>query len=253
MTTPCAQSSRAKASAFYTSHTIKEARSQTDDIESVVLVGLDDNGQVVDGSEKEIACDGVVLAIGMVPTVELTALLQCELTFDSARGGWAPVVDEWMRSSVDNVFIAGDAAGYNDGMATNPAIAEAQGRIAGIAAAESLGAIDSATAHERRSELAAALDGAGASEVHSHWKRWMHALINAGGLGAYICQCEEVTKGGTARCVPASLPGVGVGADERAQPRHAPQGRPRQPGPGQAAHPRRHGPLPGQAVAASTS
>ena len=184
-----------KGVTFYTSHTIKEAKSQTDDIEAVVLVGLDEGGQVVDGSETEIACDSVVLAIGMVPTVELPALLQCELAFDSARGGWAPVVDEWMRSSVDNVFIAGDAAGYNDAMAANPAIAEAQGRIAGIAAAESLGAIDSATAHERRSELAAALDGAGASEVHSHWKRWMHALINAGGLGAYICQCEEVTKG----------------------------------------------------------
>ena len=184
-----------KGVTFYTSHTIKEARSATDDIESVVLVGLDDSGQVVDGSETEIACDSVVLAIGMVPTVELPALLQCELAFDSTRGGWAPVVDEWMRSSVDNVFIAGDAAGFNDGMVANPAFAEAQGRIAGIAAAESLGAVDSATAHARRSELAASLDGAGSSEVHSHWKRWMHALINAGGLDAYICQCEEVTKG----------------------------------------------------------
>ena len=184
-----------KGVTFYTSHTIKEARSATDDIESVVLVGLDDSGQVVDGSETEIACDSVVLAIGMVPTVELPALLQCELAFDSTRGGWAPVVDEWMRSSVDNVFIAGDAAGFNDGMVANPAIAEAQGRIAGIAAAESLGAVDSATAHARRSELAASLDGEGSSEVHSHWKRWMHALINAGGLDAYICQCEEVTKG----------------------------------------------------------
>ena len=60
-----------------------------------------------------------------------------------------PDHDEWMRTSVENVFVAGDAAGFHDGMVLDPEIARGQGRLAGIAAAESLGAIDSAEARGR--------------------------------------------------------------------------------------------------------
>ena len=179
---------------LYTSHTVKEASGKADDIESVVLVEIDDNNEPVAGSEKVIAADTVCLAIGLVPNVELLSLLDCDLAFKSELGGYVPEHDDWMRTSVDTVFVAGDAAGFHDGMVLDPEIARNQGRLAGAAAAESLGAIDSAKALALRSDIQAATVAATPTEVHTGWRRWLQSLVNAGGLDVFACQCEEVTR-----------------------------------------------------------
>ena len=109
-----------------------------------------------------------------------------------------------MRTSVDSVFVAGDAAGFHEAMVLNPDIARDQGRIAGIAAAESLGAIDN------RISL---VDGANVrnfrhqggyryfrmplhhqQKFHTLWKKWLHSLANASSQDIFACQCEEVTR-----------------------------------------------------------
>ena len=179
---------------LYTSHTVKEASGKADDIESVVLVEIDDDNEPVAGSEKVIAADTVCLAIGLVPNVELLSLLDCDLAFKSELGGYVPEHDDWMRTSVDTVFVAGDAAGFHDGMILDPEIARNQGRLAGAAAAESLGAIDSAKVLALRSDIQAATVAATPTEVHTGWRRWLQSLVNAGGLDVFACQCEEVTR-----------------------------------------------------------
>ena len=179
---------------LYTSHTVKEAAGKADGIESVVLVEIDDDNEPVAGSEKVIAADTVCLAIGLAPNVELLSLLDCDLTFKSELGGYAPEHDDWMRTSVDTVFAAGDAAGFHDGMVLDPEIARNQGRLAGIAAAESLGAIDNAEALARRSDIRSAAVAATPAEVHTGWKKWLRSFVNAGGLGIFACPCEEVTR-----------------------------------------------------------
>ena len=178
---------------LYTSHTVKEATGRADDIESVVLVEIDDNNEPVAGSEKVLAVDTVCLAIGLVPNVELLSLLDCDLSFKSELGGYVPDHDDWMRTSLDTVFVAGDAAGFHDGMVLDPEIARNQGRLAGVAAAESLGAIDTAKALALRSDIQAGAVTATSTEVHTGWKKWLQSLINAGGLDIFACQCEEVT------------------------------------------------------------
>ena len=178
---------------FYTSHTVKEASGADGEIDSVVLVQIDENNEPVVGSKKVIAADTVCLAIGSVPNVELLSLLGCEMSFKSELGGYVPDHDEWMRTSVENVFVAGDAAGFHDGMVQEPEIAENQGRLAGIAAAESLSAIDSSEAHARRSGIWASTSSAPPAEVHSYWKKWLDSLVNAGGPDVFVCRCEEVT------------------------------------------------------------
>ena len=157
-----------------------------------MLVEIDHNGMPVAGSEKVIAADTVCLAIGLVPNVELLSLLGCDLTFRSELGGYVPDHDDWMRTSVETVFVAGDAAGFHDAMVLDPDIARDQGRLAGVAAAESLGAIDSAEALARRSELQSA-SAAAPAEVHTYWSRWLRSLVSAGGPDIYACRCEEVT------------------------------------------------------------
>ncbi len=183
-----------KGADFYTSHVIKEARGSTDEIESIVLVEIDSENRPVAGSEKEIACDTVCLAIGLVPNVELPDLLDCEMGFDSRLAGFVPKVDDWMRTSVDTVFVAGDAAGWHDGMIGRPEIALHQGRLAGLGAALSLGSIDSGTAHDRRAELQATWPSVSTSDAYSGWNKWLSALVNTGGPDVFACQCEEVTR-----------------------------------------------------------
>ena len=178
---------------LYTSHTVKEATGKADDIESVVLVEIDENNEPVAGSEKVIAADTVCLAIGLAPNIELLSLLGCDLSFRSELGGYVPDHDDRMRTSVDNVYVAGDAAGFHDGMIVDPEIARNQGRLAGIAAAESLGAIDNVEAHARRSDIQAAAVAATPAEIHTGWKRWLESLVNAGGPDIFACRCEEVT------------------------------------------------------------
>ena len=184
---------RGKGVELYTSHTVREAVGSGGDLESVVLVEIDDNGEPVAGSEKVIAADTVCLAIGLVPNVELVSLLGCDLTFRSELGGYVPDHDDWMRTSVDSVFVAGDAAGFHDDMVLDPEIARNQGRLAGVAAAESLGAIYKEEAVARRSDLQAGAVAPTPAEVHTGWKKWLQSLVNAGGQEVFACRCEEVT------------------------------------------------------------
>ena len=179
---------------LYTSHTLKEAVGGEDGIESVVLVAVNERNEPVSGSEKTIAADTVCQAIGLVPNIELLSLLDCDISFKSELGGYVPDYDEWMRTSVENVFVAGDVAGCHDGMVLGAKVARNQGRLAGIAAAESLGAIDSAQARARRSEVQADAVAASPVEVHSVWNQWLQSLVNVGGLDVFACECEEVTR-----------------------------------------------------------
>ncbi len=75
-----------------------------DGVAALTVVGAD-------GGERVVACDTVVLAVGLVPQVELPAVLGCALTHDVARGGWVPVLDDAGRTSLAFVRVVGDAAG----------------------------------------------------------------------------------------------------------------------------------------------
>jgi thioredoxin reductase len=178
---------------FLTGHTVQAARGATGEVESVVLVRLDGDLAPIRGSETEHGCDTICLAVGLVPNVELLNLLDCRLVFRSELGGFVPETDEWMRTSVPEVFVAGDGAGFHEGMVPDPEVARGQGRLAGLAAAASLGALDEGRARARRAELGAPSAGR-PQEVHSHWRRWLRSLINAGGWEVHACQCEEVTR-----------------------------------------------------------
>lgn len=182
----------AKGVELYTSHTVREASGSAGEIDSVVLVEIDDCNEPVDGSEKVIAADTVCLAVGLVPNVELLSILGCDLIFRSELGGHVPVCDDWMQTSVDGVFVAGDAAGFHDGMALAPEVSRRQGQVAGIAAAESLGAVRIEEARDRREGLRAA-PPAGPADVQAGREKWRRSLVKAGGLDVLVCPCEEVT------------------------------------------------------------
>ncbi len=175
---------------IYTSHTITEATGLNGDTESVTIAKIDENNQSITNTEKTIPADTICLAIGLIPNVELLTLLGCELTFNPDLGGHSPIHDASMRTTLETVFVAGDAAGVHDSMALDPEIARNQGRIAGISAAESLGKINSSEALSRISEIPAAPMG----KAQNHWQQWLHAFANATDQNIYACQCEQVTQ-----------------------------------------------------------
>ena len=177
---------------FFLAHTIREARGRTGEVESAVVVAVDAELAPRAGTEREIACDTVCLALGLAPSVELLGLLGARMTFASGLGGWVPETDAWMRTTVPGVFAAGDCAGVHEGMLADPDLARAQGCLAGLAAAESLGALTAAGAEARRPERAAR--PAPGREAHGHWQAWLRSLVRAGGLEVNVCQCEEVTR-----------------------------------------------------------
>src|SRR5262249_26160349 len=168
------------------------ARGRVGEIESMVLVAVDGDGRPIAGRDREIACDAVCLAVGLVPSVELLHLVGARLRFDGTLGGWVPEVDASMRTSVPSVYAAGDCAGFCERMLGAPGVARAQGRVAGLAAAESLGVLGRREAEQRRGPVSPAMPPS--ADAFSYWQIWLRSLIEAGGWNVNACQCEEVTR-----------------------------------------------------------
>jgi thioredoxin reductase len=179
---------------FYPGHVVAEALGSRDEIEGVRLAALDGDLRPIPGRATEIACDTVCLAIGLVPQVELLQILGCRLAFRSERGGFVPEIDPGQRTSLPDVFAAGDVTGVDEAAVTAPDRAHAEGRRAGLAAAAALGVIapDQASAPPRAIGAPA---GAIAPRVHDYWRQWLRATLAAGGWDILACQCEEVTRG----------------------------------------------------------
>ena len=172
---------------IYLSHTVKEARGKVGEVESVALVQVDAALEPVAGTEREIACDTLCWAVGLVPNVELLHLVGARLAFSSPRGGWVPQLSDVMQTSVTGVFAVGDCAGVRDGVGGDPDVAHEQGRVAGVAAAESRGANLSPLPSRVRA-------GADGIAVHAYWQQWLQSLLHVGGWEVNVCQCEEVTR-----------------------------------------------------------
>lgn len=117
-----------------TRHTIVEVRGE-DAVEAAVIARLDENWQVIPGSEREVAVDVVCLAVGLSPLVELMQLAGCGLKYVAELGGHVPLRDASLRTSIQSIFVAGDAAGVEEASS-----AMVEGRLAGATAAGDLGA-----------------------------------------------------------------------------------------------------------------
>lgn len=133
----------------YTGHTIVEAvAGNTGCVSKVVLAAVDEKFQPVPGTEQTLEADCVAIAAGLKPVAELLRLLNCQFTFNGVFGGYIPLHDENMETSLKGVYVAGDATGVEE---ANTALEE--GRIAGISAARELGLIAEADAEARKAEI----------------------------------------------------------------------------------------------------
>lgn len=76
----------------------------------VTVSQVDEHRNIVPGTEKEIACDTLILSVGLIPENELTK--QAGAKMDQVTG--AAVVDEFYETSVAGIFAAGNVLHVHD-------------------------------------------------------------------------------------------------------------------------------------------
>jgi thioredoxin reductase/bacterioferritin-associated ferredoxin len=171
-------------------HIIVEARGRGQ-VEEAVVARVDRDWRPMRGTEKTLKVDTVCVGYGFVPSVELTRLARCEHGYDPRLGGWIPVRDHTMETSVPGVYAVGDCAGVAGSL-----VAVEEGRIAGISAACSLGRLSSAEAGKRMEPSRRRLAGLmRLRRVLDEISAPRPGLFELAREDTIVCRCEEITFG----------------------------------------------------------
>lgn len=91
------------------SHTVVAIKGN-DRVESVVIAEVDASKKPVPGTEREIECDTLLLSVGLIPENELTR--KAEIEISPVTNG--PKVNQFMQTSIKNVFACGNVVHVND-------------------------------------------------------------------------------------------------------------------------------------------
>lgn len=118
-----------------TSTTIKRAIG-LEKVTEVVLINLDQNWEELKGTEKIIPVDGVCIAVGLMPLTNLLAMAGAKMKYIGELGGLVAITNSNFETSLDNVFVCGDASSVEEASS-----AMVEGMIAGLVASKKLGRI----------------------------------------------------------------------------------------------------------------
>lgn len=95
-----------------------------DEVSHITVQRLTANGELT-GKEETIDVDTVCLSAGLLPLVELSQLLNCELVDIPELGGIVPLHNDYLKTTVDGVYVAGNITGIEGAQ-----VAMAQGKLA---------------------------------------------------------------------------------------------------------------------------
>lgn len=138
---------------FYLSHTIVKAEGE-ECVTGVTIAEVDSKFQFIPGTEKHFDVDTICLAVGLSPMSQLLKMAGCKMEDNPKRGGQVPICDEYGRTSLPGVFVAGDVSGIEEASS-----AMIEGRMAGIVAAEYLGYMEKEELDTELVSLDDALEG----------------------------------------------------------------------------------------------
>ena len=158
-------------------------------LKQVLLAPLSPDGRPDRLRSSLVEADVLCVGYGFLPAVELAAAIGCELRYDARWKHLAVVRDADGRTSLPQVFAAGDGAGFGGARA-----AEAEGTLAGIAAALDCGAAETPALVRARDGARSALERARRFQA-ALWQLYdapvpTHHLADPGTL---VCRCEEVS------------------------------------------------------------
>jgi len=169
--------------------TVFEAHGR-DELEAVTYGPLDpESWRPLRDQSQKIEVDLLVVGFGLVPNTELTTLAGCHHEYVHHVGGWIPVRNGRMETSVPSVFAVGDGAGVAGAL-----VAVEEGRIAGITAAEHAEAIRPDEADRRRAPSLARLRSlARVRALLDEISRIRPGLSELATPQTLACRCEEVS------------------------------------------------------------
>ena|SRR5690625_5034331 len=99
----------------------------TDAVESVTMVDVTSDGEVIPGTKKDIAVDFVCIAGGLYPLAELAAATGLPFQFQEELGGHIPIHNDAMETPMEGIYVAGNITGIESAK-----VARAQGKVAGL-------------------------------------------------------------------------------------------------------------------------
>ena len=144
----------------------------TESLERLHVASVAADGSVVPGSEQTIEADTLCLAVGMSPLTELLWQAGADFDYIAELGGFVPLHDSRMESTVPGLYVAGDVTGAEEA----PTAME-EGRLAGISAAEACGRLESAAAENLRAHAIERISQLESGTGESR-KRARHKLLN---------------------------------------------------------------------------
>ena len=159
--------------------------------EAAVVARLDASGNPLPGTEREFAADAVCLGYGFIPANEISRALGCDHRYDPDAGTLVVVRSATGRTSVDRVWVVGDAGGINGAY-----VATALGALAGADVLADLGATSSDRLGREVSRLWQTL------RRHRRFQGHLRSLYRSEPLTTQlardptlVCRCESVTLG----------------------------------------------------------
>jgi thioredoxin reductase len=163
-------------------HVVREAVGR-EGVEAALISGLDRDGRPT-GEETRLPCDGIVLAVGATPMIDLLDAAGGAVAFRPECGGYAPVLAEGRRTSLPGVYAVGDCAGIWAAKTQDPRIAEAEAACAVAQIAADGRAVPSG---------APAAPAAPDYDLSAYRLAWVRASVVEARAEFPVCQCEEVT------------------------------------------------------------
>jgi len=157
---------------------------------AVLVAPVDAKGRLRPGAAaRRIEADSLAVGHGLVPETAATRLLRLPHRYDAARGGWCAVRDVSLAAPAPALWLAGEVGGIG-----GAAVAELEGRMAGLAAAQALGAASTPAAAALASVVVALARARRAGAAMAAMMRPREGMVDDIAPGTIICRCEDVTR-----------------------------------------------------------
>jgi len=130
-----------------TSTSILEARGK-EAVKEATICSLDEKLCPLEGCERTLKVDLICLAVGLSPLAELCWMAGCKFKYLPELGGFVPIHDENMRTTLSYLYLAGDVAGVEEASS-----ALEEGKLAGVSVAGELGYLKKDEAEEEKDRI----------------------------------------------------------------------------------------------------
>jgi NADPH-dependent 2,4-dienoyl-CoA reductase/sulfur reductase-like enzyme len=175
---------------YRTGWSILEVRGK-DHVEEALIARVDSRGIPYTGTIRTERVDTVVCGFGLTPNTGLARMIGCKLEYQPKKGGWIPLRDPMLQTSLPGVYAAGDGAGICG--AEN---ARLEGRLAGTAIAHQTGHLSDQEAGKIFEQIGPGLArqrrfGRMLGDLFSPKLGWTSLARDE----TLLCRCEEVSLG----------------------------------------------------------